>query len=235
MSFTVYPSSLSLAASATSSTLSLNCQDLSWTVKSNQSWCTAEVLTKNSIRVSVAENTGAQRTAILTITYRSDTVNVNVTQAAAKQVYYNLDHLMRLYQQPTEYSCAFTCACMCVMHTPADVENAGYNPNNADWTGIGEHYNYTVSSDPPAQGTIKNVFETLKAGYPVIAKIHDPDLNTKFELPHWVVVTRYSGYPDNYDSAKNYFCADPKTGKFVNLANATNYTGVYRYAYYKKK
>lgn len=235
MSFTVNPSSISLNAANTSTLLYLNCQDFNWTAKSNQSWCVVEPISKSSARLFVTENTGAQRTAVVTFTYYSDTFKVNVTQAAAKQVYYNLDHLMSLYKQPTNDSCAFTCACMCVKHSPNTVIADGGGPaNNAQWQTIGKLYNYTMSNNGPVTGTIKNVFETLKAGYPVIVKIHDPDLNSKYTLPHWVVVTRYSGYPGDYETILNYFCADPYTGTFVNLKNATNFTGIYKYGFYKK-
>ena len=73
------------------------------------------------------------------------------------------------------------------------------------------------------------VVDLLRDGNPAIAKINNTD-------DHWVVIMSYSGNTSEI-SASQFTCADPWTGKPVDLNNATNYKGIYvlKYLYPQNK
>ncbi|MCM1059783.1 MAG: C39 family peptidase [Eubacterium sp.] len=138
------------------------------------------------------------------------------TSAAAATVAYDRSSMITIYTQPTDTSCAATCAAMCVKKSPQTLQNEGFDLGWADWSGIASKYGYSTNGWESAG--LSNVLAVLKEGYPVIVKVNESN-------PHWVVVTKYSGSATS-PSASNFTCADPSTGKSVKLSSATRYSSV---------
>ncbi len=146
-------------------------------------------------------------------TITTETENASVM---ASTVSYDRSSMINIYQQPTNTSCAATCAAMCVKKTPQTLENDGFDLGNADWGGIASKYGYSTNGWEYAD--LSDVLAVLKEGYPVIVKINESN-------PHWVVITKYSGSSTS-PSKDNFTCADPATGKSVKLTSAARWNAV---------
>lgn len=88
---------------------------------------------------------------------------------------------------------------------------------------------YGYTTEGVKNGSISDVFNVLKSGYPAIAYINDGS-NGKRE--HWVVVTKYKGNGLNM-SASDFTCADPATGTTVALNKATCFNKITQYVVFK--
>lgn len=234
-SISVNPTSINFSTAAQKKNITVSCADSGWIVSAGSpSWCTISKQSNTSAVISVTQNTGAKRSTGCTCVNGSKAATVFVTQEGAT-VTYNRQSMITLYKFYYSDSCAYTCAAMCVNQSPQTIYEDGIvngiptiTPGYAQWTKIGNMYNYTVSSDPPAVGTLQDVYNELKAGYPVITKINDTTNGQ-----HWVVVVKYTGTGSNLIDS-DFTCADPQTGQIVALDKATNYDGIYKYATYKK-
>lgn len=140
------------------------------------------------------------------------------------------------YTQITSYSCATTCAGMCVRKSPAELRDAGFDIDWADWYGIGNKYGYTVDwlgrADLSGKDALEVVYNYLKNGYPVCVWI-----NSNTSLSHWVVVYKYSGNGTNF-KASDFMCIDParswtSSTRDRRLDLAVNYAGVYNTVVFK--
>ncbi len=136
-----------------------------------------------------------------------------------------------LYKQPTNSSCAATCAGMCIGVSPESLHNAGFNIDYADWYAIGSKYGYSVEwlgrSDLSGKNSLKVVYEYLKAGYPVCAWINQTN-------PHWVTIYKYTGNGTTFN-ASDFWCADPANSlpDYHRLDNSSYYAGVYNTVVFK--
>lgn len=178
--------------------------------------------------------------ALSTVTASAETTNSNASVYEANALenvnsIYDIDLIVAdkvtPYTQTTAKSCATTCAGMCVHKSNSELENAGFNLNNADWYGIGSRYDYKVEwlgiSD--INGTsdgLRKIFYYLIEGYPVCVWINSTTSGT-----HWVTVYGYSGDGVNF-SASDFMCVDParcwnSTSRERPLDEAYHYTGVY--------
>lgn len=228
MSISVNPSSLVFLSSASSQTVTVTSSNSNWSVNGSISWCTATKISNTQIRFTVTANTGGVRSYNYTVNYGSDVASISITQDGT-HVSYNVSSMITPYKQITSQSSATTCACMCVKHSPNEVQAAGFNLDYANWAGIGDKYGYSVTG--PSSASLAQMFRILAGGHPVIVKINDT-----VSSQHWVVVTQYSGSSvASLISANNFKCVDPYDGLTKTLSSATNYTGVYLYVLYEKK
>jgi hypothetical protein len=60
------------------------------------------------------------------------------------QVNYDQSAKILAQPQPTEESCATTCAAMCVMKTTGQLAIDGFKLDNTDWSGIAAKYGYKL-------------------------------------------------------------------------------------------
>ena len=235
MSLALMPSSLNLKWEGASSAFTITGESSTdWTCRSNCSWCRVSKTGNFTVGVTVERNTGASRTATVTVVCNSGTVSAKVYQRAYEVTYDRLSMIKPYHQPPDE--CAATCAAMCVKISPQELENMGCNMANADWSCIARKSGYTIyPSGGVAAGTLQNAYDGLKSGYPVIVKVNNSD-------DHWVVITGFSGNPSNL-LAENFTCVDPNTvdeslpaaSNTVQLNKCTNYNAVCKYIIYKKK
>lgn len=229
------PSSLNLKWEGASSAFTITGESSTdWTCRSNCSWCRVSKTGNFTVGVTVERNTGASRTATVTVVCNSGTVSAKVYQRAY-EVTYDRSSMIQYYHQTGNEDCALTCAGMCVFKSPQELKEAGYS-DWVNWTGIAGEYGYTVYPASAAQDnqgvdcTLLEIFNGLKSGYPVIMKtIESPS--------HWVVVTKYSGAIDDWDTEKNFTCADPAKKNNINLEESWNFKSrdSYKYIIYKKK
>jgi len=167
--------------------------------------------------VTVKANSGSARSTGVVCTNGSKVATITVSQASGEStVTYDRSSMVTAYKQITNTSCAATCAAMCVNKSQKTLQDAGFDLENADWSGIAAEYGYTTSGVVSA--TSKSALNILKSGYPVIVKINS-------STPHWVVITKYSGSSTTIDDA-NFTCIDPWDGTSKKLTKATSYSGI---------
>ena len=156
MSLALMPSSLNLKWEGASSAFTITGESSTdWTCRSNCSWCRVSKTGNFTVGVTVERNTGASRTATVTVVCNSGTVSAKVYQRAYEVTYDRLSMIKPYHQPPDE--CAATCAAMCVKISPQELENMGCNMANADWSCIARKSGYTIyPSDGVAAGTLQN-------------------------------------------------------------------------------
>lgn len=228
MSLALMPSSLNLKWEGASSAFTITGESSTdWTCRSNCSWCRVSKTGNFTVGVTVERNTGASRTATVTVVCNSGTVSAKVYQRAY-EVTYDRSSMIQYYHQTGNEDCALTCVGMCVFKSPQELINAGF-PILVQWNDVASAYGYTVTPASPAECTLHEIFNGLKSGYPVIMKTTN--------WPHWVVVTKYSGTTYDWDKAENYTCADPAEKNNINLEESWDFESKdsYKYIIYKKK
>lgn len=215
-SISVNPTSLTFENGDSDQYVTVSCADTTWVVGGGSSWCTITKLSNTRVKVSVTKNSGSKRTMAVVCVNGPNVASISVTQKGADNVTYDRSSKINVYQQITDYSCAATCAAMCVKKSPQTLRNDGFNLDDANWSGIAAKYGYTATMTDPA--SLSNVLPILKQGYPVIVKVNDSN-------PHWVVITKYTG--DGTDVSENNFtCADPATGTIRALTSAARWNAV---------
>ena len=222
---TANPASLSFGRGAASKEVTVSCTDTTWTVGGGSSWCTITKVSNTKVRVSVTANSGTKRNISVVCHNGTKVASIFVEQEG--EVIYDRSGMIIVYKQITNNSCATTCAGMCVKKSPQTLKDAGFNLDWADWDGIAKKYGYTTEG--VKIGSISDVFNVLKSGYPAISYIND---GSNGKLQHWVVVTKYKGDGLNM-SASNFTCADPATGTTVALDKATNFNKITKYVVFK--
>ncbi len=235
-SISVSKSTLEFDSNAASEYVKVTCPDTTWTVGGGVSWCTITKVNTTTAKIRVTENTGSARATGVVCRNGSSYASILVKQAAPETPELpdpiDLSDMITHYAQDAANNCAGICACMCVNDSPNNVRTKCKDSSvlcPANWTKIANTYGYEPSSDPPASGTIDDVYDVLKMGYPVIT--HFKGSSTRLE--HWVVVTGYDG--DGTDmSPSNFTCDDPLKSNPVRLDEATNFSTVDSYIYFKK-
>ena len=231
---TVNPTSLSFSKDSSSRDITVSCADTTWTVGGGSSWCTITKLSNTKARITVTANSGNRRTMGVVCVNGSSVASISIEQAGAN-VTYDRTNMITAYQQPFVGACATTCAAMCVNRSPATLENDKIDLGYAYWGTIASKYGYTLDpSSGPATCTIREVFNGLKNGYPVIVKVNNTALNSTYKYDHWVVVTKYTGKGESDLAIDNFTCVDPNDKTTKPLSSAACFTGVYKYLIYKK-
>lgn len=226
----VNPTALTFSSAAGTKGITVTCADSGWiTSAGSPAWCSMRKGSNSTATISVTKNTGGKRTTGCNCVNGSKVATVFVTQEGETVTYDRSSMIKLLKQADGSLNCAVVCAAMCVKKTIAELEAAGLNTSFAEWQEVGDAFGYSALPGSAEVGTINNVFNVLKAGYPVITKINEK----VGELPHWVVVTKYVGNGAQL-LYSDFTCADPISGSFVQLDKATLFSGIYRYIYYKK-
>ncbi len=135
-------------------------------------------------------------------------------------VSYDCSKKINVYKQITDYSCAATCACMCIKQSPRSLQSE-FDLDWADWDGIAAHGGM---SNNFGTDSLSGVIDVLASGYPAIVKVNNSN-------DHWVVVTKFNGN-DSSPVAANFTCADPWTGSTKSLSSATRYKDIYAVQYF---
>lgn len=222
---------MTFSSAAGTKGITVTCADSGWiTSAGSPAWCSMRKGSNSTATISVTKNTGGKRTTGCNCVNGSKVATVFVTQEGETVTYDRSSMIMLLKQG--QGNCAVVCAAMCVKKTIDELSSAGCNTLFAYWGDIGEKFGYNVyPSNAPADATLQKIYEVLKSGYPVIVKIND---NTNNQIEHWVVVTKYTGSGSNF-SKYDFTCADPISGTFVPLSQATNYDKPFLYLYYVKQ
>lgn len=227
--------SLSFSKDYSSKDVIVSCADTTWTVGGSLPWCTITKINNTTAKIQVAANSGSKRTAVLVCTNGPRVASITVTQDEWTVTYDRSSKITVYKQEPGK--CAGTCACMCVKRSPSTVEKdiPYYDPEHPDhtiiypvfWGTVAQKYGYTTEG--VISGTISDVFNVLKSGYPVIAYVND---GKNGNSEHWVVVTKYKGNGTDM-SESNFTCADPWTGTTVALDKATCFNKITHYVVFK--
>lgn len=242
-SIAAYPSSVSFPKSASNMQINVSCADSTWVVGGGSSWCTITKTSNLTAMIKVTANSGSKRTMAVVCVNGPNVATISITQAGADVTYDRSSKITAYKQDPGK--CAGTCACMCVNKAPSTVESdiPYYDANHPDhtiiypvmWSKVAEKYGYKLDPvDGPATGTISDVFNGLKNGYPVIVMVNDTSLNSTYKYDHWVVVTKYTGKGESDLAIDNFTCVDPNDKVTKPLSSAACFTGIYKYLIYKK-
>ena len=215
---TVSPTSVMFSSSGGSKTISVSCQDTSWSAGGGSTWCTIEKTSSTTAKITVTSHRASKNSYVagrgmgVVCFNGSQTAWINVDQE--DDAYYDRSDKTTFYKQPAG-ACAFTCGAMCVHISPETLQNKyGLDPYLANWAGIAKAGNMTATVD--TNGNLRKVYDILKEGYPVIAHINSSQ-------DHWVVICTFRGVPSDLNHG-DFSCLDPnKTSTIIPLTSATRY------------
>lgn len=235
--------SVSFTQTSTTKVVEVVSDSSSWTCSSNKSWCTVTKATVNSnnlnelidyqpmgaVKIEVSKNTtGNNRSATVTLSRSGMTnITISVSQAATGAPVVDRSGSLFYLHQTKSDNCAGACCCMVAKKAMCEVSHT--ITDSAQWNSVAQTAGLHCDGWVTANNSLIPIYNLIETGHPVIVQVND---GSDGNDPHWVVAYSFNGL--NPTVPQSFMCADPNRTDLepVPLSSATNFTGVYKYAYF---